>query len=97
MLGIMLIVLSFTYFVCNIKCKCKETNVWYKSILGCIGVILAVCGGIVLDGVKDCNSPEVKKYGLWMMVTGILLPVLLLVYHYNLPKKLLKKACNSLS
>ena len=83
MLGIMLIVLTFTYFVCNIKCKCQETNLWYKTILGCIGIKLAVCGSIILDSVKDCNAPEVKNYGIWMTVTGTLLPVLLLMYHYR--------------
>jgi hypothetical protein len=90
MLGIMLIVLSLTYFICNIRCKCEQKDLWYKTILGFIGIKLAVCGSIILDSVKDCNAPEVKNYAIWLTVTGTLAPVLLLIYHYNLVGKLLK-------
>ena len=84
-LGVMLCVIPLTFFVCSQSCSnCNVSGeIWYKSILGSIGVILAICGGVIWNGVSDCYVPNVQNYGLWLMIIGIVLPVSLLIYNYK--------------
>ena len=90
MLGIMLIVLPITQFVCSKYCGCDNNgNLWYKFLIGLFGIILAICGGIVWNGAKDCSgADDVSTYGIGIMVTGIILTILLGVYQGYYSKSL---------
>lgn len=84
MLGVMLIVIPITFFLCQKYCaSCNMSGMWYKLVFGGIGIVLAICGGIVWNGTKDCSVSSVTRYGLIMMIIGILLPVILTFYNYR--------------
>ena len=89
MLGIMLTVLPIMQLLCSNYCECDDTgNLWYKSLIGLFGIILAICGGIIWNGAKECTgADDVVNYGLGIMITGILLPIFLSVYHFGLFNK----------
>jgi hypothetical protein len=83
MLSVMLIILPFTQFICTNLCECgSQENVVYETILGCIGLVLAVCGGIIWQEAKKCSADNVSSYGLWLMFLGTVLPIALATYHY---------------
>jgi hypothetical protein len=88
MLGIMLTVLPIMQLLCSNYCECDDTgNLWYKSLIGLFGIILAICGGIIWNGAKECTgADDVVNYGLGIMITGIVLPIFLSVYHFGLMK-----------
>ena len=84
MLGVMFIILPFTQLICSGVCECDgENNVRYKTLFISISIILAICGGIIWQGVKDCSAPDVESYGLAMMIIGIIIPILIGVYNYR--------------
>ena len=96
MLSVLLIILPFTQLICTHFCECEtQSNLWYKSILGCISIILAVCGGIIWQEAKECSADDVSSYGLWLMCLGCILPVALVTYHYDLVRKLFNHSKSS--
>ena len=96
MLSVMLIILPFTQVICINVCDCDtQSNLWYKSIIGCIGIVLAICGGIIWQEAKKCAADDVSSYGAWLMFLGCIVPLALVTYNYDLVTKLFNHSKSS--
>lgn len=82
-LGILLLVLPFTQFLCVFRCDClTRGDTHYKWIFSFIFLLLAFISGYLWNGLSGkCNSPEVVKYARNLCIASSLLTFLIFGYY----------------